>query len=88
MRSTTKRPQARTSASLEKQLRMIAARADLLPDYTELIDAADERKLVAVTLKVSGYIKDLFVDYTGKPVRKAAARTRKTVRKATAAVAA
>jgi Cu(I)/Ag(I) efflux system membrane fusion protein len=30
----------------------------------------DERKLVAVTLKVSGYVKDLFVDYTGKPVRK------------------
>jgi Cu(I)/Ag(I) efflux system membrane fusion protein len=30
----------------------------------------DERKLVAVTLKVSGYIKDLFVDYTGKAVRK------------------
>ena len=30
----------------------------------------DERKLAAVTLKVSGYIKDLFVDYTGKPVRK------------------
>jgi Cu(I)/Ag(I) efflux system membrane fusion protein len=30
----------------------------------------DERRLVAVTLKVSGYVKDLFVDYTGKPVRK------------------
>ncbi len=30
----------------------------------------DERKLAAVTLKISGYIKDLFVDYTGKRVRK------------------
>src|SRR5262249_37182429 len=30
----------------------------------------DERRLVAVTLKVSGYIKDLFVDYTGRPVRR------------------
>jgi Cu(I)/Ag(I) efflux system membrane fusion protein len=30
----------------------------------------DERKLAAVTLKISGYIKDLFVDYTGKTVRK------------------
>src|SRR5437867_2950658 len=30
----------------------------------------DERKLAEVTLKVEGYIGDLFVDYTGKPVRK------------------
>jgi Cu(I)/Ag(I) efflux system membrane fusion protein len=30
----------------------------------------DERKLTAVTLKVGGYVQDLFVDYTGKPVRK------------------
>src|SRR5437870_822473 len=30
----------------------------------------DERKLAEVTLKVDGYIGDLFVDYTGKPVRK------------------
>jgi Cu(I)/Ag(I) efflux system membrane fusion protein len=30
----------------------------------------DERKLTAVTLKVGGYVEDLFVDYTGKPVRK------------------
>jgi Cu(I)/Ag(I) efflux system membrane fusion protein len=30
----------------------------------------DERKIAAVTLKISGYIKDLFVDYTGRPVRK------------------
>jgi Cu(I)/Ag(I) efflux system membrane fusion protein len=30
----------------------------------------DERKLAAVTLKISGYVKDLFVDYTGKAVRK------------------
>lgn len=29
----------------------------------------DERKVAEVTLKVSGYIQDLFVDYTGKPVR-------------------
>src|SRR5438128_1007710 len=29
----------------------------------------DERKLAEVTLKVEGYIGDLFVDYTGKPVR-------------------
>ena len=30
----------------------------------------DERKLAEVTLKVDGYIGDLFVDYTGQPVRK------------------
>ena len=30
----------------------------------------DERKIAEVVLKVSGYIEDLFVDYTGKPVRK------------------
>jgi Cu(I)/Ag(I) efflux system membrane fusion protein len=30
----------------------------------------DERKLAQVTLKVSGYIQELFVDYTGQPVRK------------------
>lgn len=30
----------------------------------------DERKLAAVTLKVSGYVERLFVDYTGKAVRK------------------
>jgi Cu(I)/Ag(I) efflux system membrane fusion protein len=30
----------------------------------------DERKLTAVTLKVGGYIEDLFADYTGKLVRK------------------
>ncbi|MET0153348.1 MAG: efflux RND transporter periplasmic adaptor subunit [Candidatus Binatia bacterium] len=44
--------------SLEKVIRTVA-RLDV-----------DERKLTAVTLKVGGYIKDLFVDYTGKPVRK------------------
>ena len=30
----------------------------------------DERKVAEVTLKVSGYIQDLFVDYTGQPVKK------------------
>jgi membrane fusion protein, copper/silver efflux system len=30
----------------------------------------DERRLAYVTLKVEGYIEDLFVDYTGKKVRK------------------
>ena len=30
----------------------------------------DERKLAAVSLKVSGYVDKLFVDYTGKAVRK------------------
>jgi Cu(I)/Ag(I) efflux system membrane fusion protein len=30
----------------------------------------DERRLAAVSLKVSGYIEKLFVDYTGKAVRK------------------
>jgi Cu(I)/Ag(I) efflux system membrane fusion protein len=30
----------------------------------------DERKVAAVTLKVGGYVERLFVDYTGKPVRK------------------
>ena len=30
----------------------------------------DERSLVAVSLKVGGYIEKLFVDYTGKPVRR------------------
>jgi Cu(I)/Ag(I) efflux system membrane fusion protein len=30
----------------------------------------DERKIADVTLKIGGYIKDLFADYTGKPVRK------------------
>ena len=28
----------------------------------------DERRLTDVTLKVSGWVQDLFVDYTGKPV--------------------
>ena len=30
----------------------------------------DERKVAEVTLKVSGYIQDLYVDYTGQPVKK------------------
>ena len=30
----------------------------------------DERRLTDVTLKVSGWVQDLFVDYTGRPVRK------------------
>lgn len=30
----------------------------------------DERKLAEVVLKVSGYIQDMFVDYTGKSVKK------------------
>ena len=30
----------------------------------------DERRLAAVTLKVSGYVEKLYVDYTGKAVRK------------------
>ena len=30
----------------------------------------DETKLADVNLKVSGWVRDLFVDYTGKPVRK------------------
>lgn len=30
----------------------------------------DERKITAVTLKVGGYVKELFADYTGKLVRK------------------
>jgi Cu(I)/Ag(I) efflux system membrane fusion protein len=30
----------------------------------------DERKFAAVTLKVGGYVDKLFVDYTGKPVRR------------------
>jgi membrane fusion protein, copper/silver efflux system len=30
----------------------------------------DERRLAAVTLKVGGYVKELFADYTGKAVRK------------------
>jgi len=30
----------------------------------------DERKLFAVALKVNGFVEDLFVDYTGKAVRK------------------
>ena len=30
----------------------------------------DERKLAQVVLKVSGYIQDMFVDYTGKSVKK------------------
>ena len=30
----------------------------------------DERKLAEVTLKVGGWIQDLFADYTGKPVRR------------------
>ena len=30
----------------------------------------DERTITEVVLKVGGYIEDLFVDYTGKPVRK------------------
>lgn len=30
----------------------------------------DERKLTAVTLKVSGYVEKLFADYTGKAIRK------------------
>ncbi len=30
----------------------------------------DERKVTAVTLKVSGYVEDLYADYTGKTVRK------------------
>jgi multidrug efflux pump subunit AcrA (membrane-fusion protein) len=30
----------------------------------------DERKLAEVVLKVSGYIQDVFVDYTGKAVKK------------------
>jgi membrane fusion protein, copper/silver efflux system len=30
----------------------------------------DERKMAEVTLKVAGYVGDLFVDYTGKAVRK------------------
>src|SRR5438876_2627392 len=30
----------------------------------------DERKVAEVTLKVSGYIQDLYVDFTGQPVKK------------------
>ncbi len=30
----------------------------------------DERKITAVTLRIGGYIEDLFVNYTGQPVRK------------------
>jgi Cu(I)/Ag(I) efflux system membrane fusion protein len=30
----------------------------------------DERKVAEVTMKVPGYIQDLYVDYTGRPVRK------------------
>src|SRR5262249_24005183 len=30
----------------------------------------DERKVAAVTLNIGGYIEKLFIDYTGKPVRK------------------
>ncbi|HUE31288.1 MAG TPA: efflux RND transporter periplasmic adaptor subunit, partial [Verrucomicrobiae bacterium] len=30
----------------------------------------DERKLAQVTLKVGGFIEDLYVNYTGQPVRK------------------
>src|SRR5262249_26595260 len=30
----------------------------------------DERAVMEVNLKVGGYIEELFVDYTGKPVRK------------------
>ena len=52
-----------TSATVERTTLKKIIRAVARVDF-------DERHLTDVTFKVGGWVQDLFVDYTGKPVRK------------------
>jgi membrane fusion protein, copper/silver efflux system len=52
-----------TSAAVEKTMLKKTIRAVARVDF-------DERRLTEVTFKIGGWVQDLFVDYTGKPVRK------------------
>lgn len=51
-----------TSATVERTTLKKTIRAVTRVDF-------DERRLTDVTFKISGWVQDLFIDYTGKPVR-------------------